>query len=106
MDGFDQFYATKQAPLVLMQSYGSPVGGAQAWQDAAATVAELGGNRLAFLNLDADHGDFSLVGQVGGQAYAVTAAKILGQAGPLSGVLTRTRDDGLRAGRGGSGGRG
>jgi hypothetical protein len=91
MEGFEQFYANKQAPLVLMQSYGSPAGAAQAWQGAAGTVADLGGNRLAFLNLDADHGDFSLVGQVGGQAHAVTAATILGQAGPLSGVLTRTR---------------
>jgi len=91
MDGFQQFYANKQPPLVLLQSYGSPAGAAQAWQSAGETVADLGGNKLAFFALDADHNDFSLIGQLGGQMYAINAGKILGQAGPLSGVLTRTK---------------
>jgi hypothetical protein len=91
MAGFQQFYANKQPPLVLMQSYGSPAGAAQAWQNAAETVSDLGGNKLAFYALDAQHPDYSLIGQVGGQNYAVNAGKILGQDGPLSGVLTRTK---------------
>jgi hypothetical protein len=91
MDGFQQFYANKQPPLVLMQSYGSPAGGGQAWQNAAETVDQLGGNKFAFYALDAQHPDYTLIGQVGGQPYAVTAGTIVGQAGPLSGVLTRTK---------------
>ena len=91
MDGFQQFYANAQPPLVLMQSYGSPVGAAQAWQNAAETVDQLGGNKFAFYALDAQHPDYSLIGQVGGQPYADHRGQDRGS-GPLSGVLTRTKN--------------
>jgi hypothetical protein len=91
MDGFEQFYKNKAPPLILLQSYGHPAGAAQAWQDAAGTVAQLGGNRFAFLALDAQSGDFSLVGRLGGQASTVLASTYTGQPGPLAGVITRTR---------------
>ncbi|HEX5292283.1 MAG TPA: hypothetical protein VFX25_25720 [Streptosporangiaceae bacterium] len=91
MDGFEQFYKNKATPLILLQSYGHPAGAAQAWQDASKTVAELGGNRFAFLALDAKSGEFSLVGRIGGQDFTVLASTYTGQPGPLTGVLTRTR---------------
>jgi hypothetical protein len=91
MPGFQQFYANKQPPVVLLQSYGHPVGSAQAWQNAANTVAELGGNRLVFLALNPSS-DYSLVGRLGARSSAVDASTILGQPGPLAGVLTRTRN--------------
>jgi hypothetical protein len=91
MPGFQQFYADKAPPLILLQSYGHPSGAAQAWQDAANTIAELGGNRLAFLALDDSSASFALVGRLGGQAYTALASSYTGQPGPLAGVLTRTQ---------------
>jgi len=94
MPGFEQFYASKQPPLLLLQSYGHPVGAAQSWQKAADTIGELGGNRLAFLALT-DKDTFSLVGSTGGPSYAVGASTVTGQGGALSGILTRTRTMGF-----------
>jgi hypothetical protein len=89
MAGFQQFYASKQPPLVLMQSYGHPTGAVHAWQTAAETVSELGGNHLAFLNLG-DQGDFSLIGSIGSASVAAEASNVTGQPGPIAGVLART----------------
>jgi hypothetical protein len=91
MAGFEQFYKNTATPLILLQSYGHPAGAAQAWQDATNTIAELGGNRFAFLSLDDHSGDFSLVGRLGGQAYTVLASSYTGEPGPLAGILTRGR---------------
>jgi hypothetical protein len=90
-DGFQQFYAAKAPPLILLQSYGHPFGASQAWQNAADTIAELGGNPLAFLGLKEDSGSFSLAGRLGGSDYTALASSYTGNPGPLSGVLTRTR---------------
>lgn len=95
--------AESSRPLVLLQSIGHPRGASPSWsrgpreqnEGADRVVERLGGNPLAFDALDASS-DYSLVGVAPTNGVRVdTTAEAgvkLGKAGPLSGVLSRTRD--------------
>jgi hypothetical protein len=74
-------------PLVFVQSIGKPVSTSTGWTDAADAVEAMGATRLAFLNLQGDS-DYTLVGSTGSPKQAVEAGTILGQPGPLTGMLT------------------
>lgn len=81
--------------LLLIQSIGHPFGKGTGWNEMADLIQEMGGNNQAFLALDGTQ-DFALVGmRHGGAEPAIPAAQassLLGEPGPLSGVLMRTQD--------------
>jgi hypothetical protein len=75
-------------PLVFVQSIGHPKDNFPEWDWAANEIDRLGGNRLAFLQVDGT-GDYSLVGGPTSGRRAVEAGAVLGQPGPLIGVVAR-----------------
>jgi hypothetical protein len=79
---------------VVVRSIGHPTPVGEGWSDAAKLIEKLGGNRLAFNNLDAGgpETDYSLVGTLNSGAPAIESNPALGTSGPIAGSLSRNRD--------------
>jgi hypothetical protein len=90
VDGFSHRFV-----LLFIQSIGHPFGKGTGWNQMADLIADLGGNKQAFFALSGTQ-DFSLVGEQHTMAEpaipSAQASSLLGQAGPLAGVLMRTQD--------------
>ncbi|HEY6472374.1 MAG TPA: hypothetical protein VIY26_05755 [Acidimicrobiales bacterium] len=104
LEYFTQPATDGRPPLVFIQSIGHPQGESPAWAnpglpyqwDGAATwIERLGGTRLAFNSLGGT-ADYTLVGSATSGPTAVEASSVLGQPGPLVGVLARTHDYGFQ----------
>jgi len=90
VDGFSHRFV-----LLLIQSIGHPFGKGTGWNQMAGLIKQLGGNEQAFYSLSGTQ-DFSLVGMMHTSAEpaipVAQASSLLGQPGPLAGVLMRTQD--------------
>ena len=78
-------------PVIMVQSVGRPAAASAAWAPIGDTIAKLGGNRFAFMQLNGQS-DYSLVGGVNAGPAAVDSGVVLGQPGGLAGALARTHN--------------
>jgi hypothetical protein len=84
---YDYYRGPENPPsLVFVQSIGRPLPGLGGWTDVSGVIKQLGGNQLAFLDLDGKS-SYSLVGSTDTGMATVEAGDVLGKPGPLAGVL-------------------
>jgi hypothetical protein len=91
LPGFEQHTAAKSPPLFFIQSFGHPTDSTPAFVSAADLIGRLGGSSVVFKGLN-DTSTYSLVGGLTSGKFAQEASTVIGQAGPLAGILARVRN--------------